>query len=71
MSDNFKRFELLVWYMSKDYQNLLRIEKVGTEYHVTRFFDCKVVFTGMHIDCQFYMNQHCMQHNEFLKGVRK
>ena len=63
-------FNRMVWYMTKDYQNLYRFERIGGYYRVVRYFDCKEVFSGTYAEIQKYMIENCLSHHEIARSGR-
>lgn len=63
-------FEKGTWFMTKDYQNLYKIERYGTLYRVVRYYDCVEVFEGNMSEVQHFMNINCHTHENIARGGR-
>lgn len=70
MLDELYIFEKDAWFMTKDYQNLYRIERYGNLYRVVRFYDCVEVFEGNMLEVQHFMNINCRTHDDIARGGR-
>lgn len=69
MSDKYN-FDVGVWYMTKDYKDLYRIEKQGKiMYRVVSFGTWEEVFTFPGIlGCIDFMEKNCIDHSKIKGG---
>lgn len=68
MWDNYS-FDLNVWYMTKDYKDLKRIEisRGSAEYDVVIYYSCERCFSGSLAEVQKYMKDNCISHDKFIR----
>ena len=58
-------FDVNVWYMTMDYQDLYAIEKNEFTYQVIRFGDWKPMFSGTKLECKLYLLAYCRDHTKY------
>ena len=68
MSDNYN-FDMNTWYMTDDYQDLLRMERIpGTpRYAVVVFYSGEMRASGPLKMVRQYMKDHCISHEDYLR----
>ena len=72
MSDkNVYRFDLNTWYMTKDYQDLYRIEyRRGSRYYaVVVYYSGITMYYGTLDQVQSFMNEKCFTHEKYIRAV--
>lgn len=68
MSDKYN-FDMNTWYMTKDYDELLRMERIpgSSRYAVVVFYNGEMRASGPLKMVRRYMIDHCISHDEFLR----
>ena len=68
MSGNYA-FDLNVWYMTKDFQELYKIVHYPGDvgYIVIKYYDGRVVYSGTLYNVQKYMEENCTTHEKYIR----
>lgn len=64
-------FDINVWYMTMDYENLYQIIEDHNRYSVIRFGDWKPIFSGTELECKLYLMGYCRDHLMYKGGYKK
>lgn len=63
------KFDIGVWYMTKDYNNLYKIiyQKGTKQYSVIVYYSGSTMYYGNLYQVQSFMNDKCMNHDSYIR----
>ena len=64
-------FDIGVWYMTKDYRELFRVERTGSKWCVVSYADWRVRFTSSLKSVMSYMDDACIPHNHIKEELKR
>lgn len=63
-------WDINVWYMTVDYQNLYCIEKLSEDrYHVISWGLWEEKCIGTELECKLYLTAYCLDHDRYKGGI--
>ena len=64
-------FDIGVWYMTKDYRELFRVERNGSKWCVVSYADWQVKLTSSLKSVMEYMDNACISHNHIKEELSR
>ena len=64
-------FDIGVWYMTKDYRELVRVERNGAKWSVISYADWQIKLTSSLKSVMAYMDNVCISHNHIKEELSR